>query len=157
MTPSPARTASSAASSRSMASRRPPGRMRSRTSREWPPRPRVQSTKAVPGRGRRSSIDSCESTGTCNRAWRSSTPLDYPVGELVEPPHRVVGVGVPALLGPDLDPGPVADDGHRGRRLDAGQPPLLGAEAHPALAVELAGDRLGEQRAGERALLLAEQ
>src|SRR5204862_815896 len=141
----------------SMPSSRPPGRIRSAISRAWPPRPSVPSTTTAPGRGWRSSMDSCESTGRCRRAsGRLSTPLDYPVGQLVEPADRVVGVGVPPRLCPDLHAGAVAD--HRGgrARLDPGEAVLLRAEADPALGVELAGHRLREERPGQGALLGAQ-
>src|SRR5262245_53983347 len=152
------RAASSAASSRSMPSRRPPGRIRSRTSRACPPRPSVPSTTTAPGRGWRSSMDCCESTGRCpGVSVRSATPLDYPVGELVEPAHRVIGVRFPPLLGPDLHPGSVADDGHGRARLDPGQPALLRAEADAALGIELTGHRLGEERPRQGSLLRPQQ
>src|SRR5262249_18833305 len=77
--------------------------------------------------------------------------------ELVEPADRVVGVGIPPLLGPDFDASAVPDHRNGGSRLDAGEPALLRAQADPALSVELASDRLREEGAGQCALFLAEE
>ena len=61
-----ARSARSAAGSRSIAISVPSGPIRSASRREWPPPPKVQSTTVSPGWGAVSRITSAARTGTCS-------------------------------------------------------------------------------------------
>src|SRR5919198_6095869 len=88
----------------------PPGPRRSATRRACPPAPKVQSTAVSPGAGAVRSISSPARTGTCTRLMsrRIAKALGHLLDLRVESRLHVA----PALLRPDLEVVPHADDHH---------------------------------------------
>src|SRR3954454_9783875 len=92
---------SSAAGSRSMQIRVPPGPRRSATRRAWPPSPKVQSMAVSPGRGSSRSISSPARTGTCVRVM--SRRMAKALRDLDDLAIQVLLIRLPAGAIPHLD------------------------------------------------------
>src|SRR3954452_41299 len=144
---------SSAAGSRSMQMRVPPGPIRSATSRAWPPSPNVQSIAISPGRGSVTSINSPARTGTCVRVMsrrmaKALRDLDYLAIQLPL-------IRLPAASIPHLDVVEVAD--HHHVLLDPRVLEQRLAEGHPAGRIEVHVPRVAGEVAREAAALPADR
>src|SRR4051812_42945856 len=143
---------SSAAGSRSMQMRVPPGPIRSATSRAWPPSPNVQSIAVSPGRGSSSSISSPARTGTCVRVM--SRRMAKALRDLDDLAIQLPLVRLPAAAIPDLDVVEVPDDHHV--LLDARVVEQRLAERDATGRVEVDVPRVAREVAREAAALLAD-
>src|SRR3954463_5747544 len=141
---------SSAAGSRSMQMRVPPGPIRSAPSRAWPPSPNVQSIAVSPGRGSSRSINSPARTGTCVRVM--SRRMAKALRDLDDLAIQFLLVGLPAGAIPDLDVVEIAH--HDDLLLDPRVLEQLLAEGHTARRVELHVPRVPREVAREAAALL---
>src|SRR3954452_13269099 len=144
---------SSAAGSRSMQMRVPPGPIRSATSRAWPPSPNVQSMAVSPGRGSSRSISSPARTGTCVRVM--SRRMAKALRDLDDLAIQVLLVRLPAAAIPHLDVVEVAD--HDDLFLDPRVLEQRLAERDAAGRVEVDIPRVAREVAREAAALLADR
>src|SRR5689334_4841896 len=135
--------------SRSIAISFPEPCRRAARSDEWPPAPNVASTTVSPGRGARAATTSSARTGT----WSDS--VGKTLGNIFRAPFDLVQPLTPLGSIPDLEVVVDARHGHL-----APEPGVLDQrrrQDEPALTVELALRRAGEEVAPHRARVLAER